>query len=172
MSMINYFCFDKKAISFFLCAGVAVMCFSCGEQKYSQEKQLDATKQDSVIVPNEVTSNDTFDIEMALNKQESFLNDLKRIHYTKASDTIKYNYLKKKYEDFDKYLIPDDDLEKQKHSVRVKCLEFRISFFEEIIRVDEEIKKMGHKGGFNDKERSQLQESISLYKKRLWLETH
>jgi len=172
MKTICYcFNFGKNKILFVVCTSVAVMCLSCGEQKSSHGRQLDVTKQDTVIAPNENAPKDTIDIEMALNKQDSFLNDFRRIHFTKASDTIKYNYMIKKYEDINQYLIPDDVLEKQKHSVRVKCLEFRILFFEEFIRVDEEIKKIGHKS-LNGKERIQLQESISLYRKRLWLETH
>ena len=164
--------FSKRTFLDALCACIAVVCVSCGGQKQNMEEQGCAIKQDTVTVANEDVPKDTIDIDIALQKIESLVSDLKRIHITKASDTIKYKNLEKRYKNMCQFEREGLSLEEQKHSVRVKYLENCISLWEEILRIDDEIKKVGLKGLFKDKEQSEYQVVVSKSKKRLWRETN
>ena len=156
----------------FLSAGVIVTCLSCSGQNANTAQKLFETKQDTIVISDKIDHKDTTDIDTALQNVESLLNDYKNIHIAKASDTLKYKYLRNKWEKMDITAISSYDSDGIKHSIRVKYYTLLISLFEEICRVNEEGETAGLKGGLTEKELKALQESMDLYKRKLWLETH
>ena len=167
-----YFYSGKKTFVNVLYAIVVVTCLSCNGQNANNTQKVIETKQEVVDISNELVPIDTTNIETTLQNVESFLYDLKNIHVAKASDTLKYEYLKKKWANMDITPIRIYDRNEVKHSIRVKYYTLLISLYEEISRVNDEAETAGLKGGFNENKLKKIQESMDLYKRKLWLETH
>lgn len=181
-----FFC--GELFSCFIYLSVAAICISCSGKKINDSPPIDdsvITKnvsfkngrdnvigQDSLGICNEVVSRDTINIQTWLQKAESILNDYKHIHITNASDTLKYSNLDKKYRIMNQFVIEDFAPEELRHSVRVKYLGISISLLEEINRIHKEYVKIGLEGVLDENELKTTQEMMTLFKKKLWMETH
>ena len=70
------------------------------------------------------------------------------------------------------FVIEDFAPEELRHSVRVKYLGISISLLEEINRIHKECVKIGLEGVLDENELKTTQEMMTLFKKKLWMETH
>ena len=143
----------------------------------SNGKRSDVTNEsqkDSVVIEaldsDEVVTKDSIDIETYLNAMDSILVDVKKIHIKKAEDTLKYEYLKEKWSDLDRFKVADYDRDSMKHSVKVKMLMVMTESFSEMIRLSKESKAAGI--SVKEKEIKEFEEEIKSLEKQLWLETH
>lgn len=137
------------------------------KSKIKQGVSISISNGDSV----KETQKDTLNLEDALREIELFVNDCKKIHITKASDTLKYEHLREKWANNDKYAYPKINEDKMKHSDKVRWLKAYVSLFSEMKRMYKEYKNAGL-NGFNEEELSLLQKILEQYQRKLWLETH
>lgn len=143
----------------------------------SNGKRSDVTNEaqkDSVVIEaqdsDEVVTKDSIDFETYLNRMDSILVDVKKIHIKEAEDTLKYESLKEKWSDFAHYGIEDFDRDNMKHSVKVKMLRVMTESISEMIRLSKESKAAGI--SVKEKEMKEFEEAQKLFEKQLWLETH
>lgn len=139
-----------------------------GEGNEIQEDSLTIEKSDS----NELATKDTVDVEVFLEKTESALSDLKQIHIKATEDTLKYEYLKEKWDSLDHYAISNINRDEMRHSVKIRYLQTIIDFLSELKRLSIESKEAGIKNAPNKEEIEELEKMTNLLQRQLWLETH
>lgn len=119
----------------------------------------------------DVESKDTLDIATFLIIGNDILNDMKKIHIKEVSDTLKYEYLRGKWDYLDHCAL-HFDMDEMKHSDKISYLKLSVSMFEELERLSKDMDAAGIKGGFSEKEKRLAQEYKEKFKKKLWLEIH
>jgi len=139
-----------------------------GEGNEIQEDSLAIEKSDS----NELATKDTVDVEVFLEKTESALSGMKQIHIKAAEDTLKYEYLKEKWDSLDHYAISNINRDEMRHSVKIRYLQTVFDFLSELKRLSIESKEAGIKNGPNEEEIEELEKMTNLLQRQLWLETH
>lgn len=151
-------------------ASIVMMAVGCSGTKNDGQKTAEAVPVDS---DNTAYYKRTL-LDSALSdpRVETFFEELKQLHIKEPADTTKYNQF---FEKIEKDSIPlpmfglweMEELQEEKHSNRVKVLQYCIDWYTEGARLEQEAVKAGIKMIEED-----VDSIIFVYKRHLWLETH